>query len=48
VNVQGAGPWHRPLVCPRKAFFASLGHLAEGRAPHARKGGIAFTDAYHL
>jgi hypothetical protein len=47
VNVQGAGPWRHPLVCPRKAFFASLGHLAEGRAPHARKRGIAFTDAYH-
>jgi hypothetical protein len=25
---------------PRKAFSPSLGHLAEGRAPHARKGGI--------
>jgi hypothetical protein len=25
-------------VCPRKAFSPSLGHLAEGRAPHARIG----------
>jgi hypothetical protein len=43
VNVQGAGPWRHPLVCPRKAFFASLDHLAEGRAPHARNDGTTAT-----
>ena len=30
-------PSRRPLVCPRKALSRSLGHPAEGRAPHARK-----------
>ena len=31
---------------PRAAIRAGLAPL-EGRAPHAREGGIAFTDAYH-
>jgi hypothetical protein len=31
---------------PRKAFLASLGHLAEGRAPHARKDGITPTPMF--
>jgi hypothetical protein len=30
-------------VCARKAFSPSLGHLAEGRAPHARLAGFAST-----
>jgi hypothetical protein len=42
-SLREKGPWHRPLVCPRKAFFASLGHLAEGRAPHARNDGTTPT-----
>jgi hypothetical protein len=44
-------PPRKPLFAsspgfPSKAFHSGQAHL-EGRAPHAREGGIAFTDAYH-
>jgi hypothetical protein len=30
---------------PRKAILAGMAHPAEGRAPHARKGGLPLTEA---
>jgi hypothetical protein len=36
-------PFPPSPVWPRKAFSPSLGHFAEGRAPHARKGATGLT-----